>query len=300
AAGEVLATLDTQLLEVDARQLEAQAAEVEARLAQVELELRRQERLIAQGYTAQQRVDELSAEQKVLRAQRQRLAAQRDGVAVRLEKSRLSAPFDGEVLRLEAERGRVVQAGQPLLQLVQTAHNDAVFGVPDQLADALVAGDTVTVSGESGEAGAEALAQVLSVSHSVDPGTLTRTVRVALPDGLAVADSSVIYLHLHEARAEPGAWLPLDALLAGPRGTWAVYALVPDKAGDRNNARDSDKDSGTDGGDTGGHYRLRKHAVSILYQAHDQVYVRTELMVGVPIVSGGLQRLAPDQRVALP
>lgn len=275
AAGQPLARLDTQLLVVEGRQLEAQVAEIVARLDQVALELKRQRKLINQGYTAQQRIDDLGAEQQALQAQRQRVAAQRDGVRVRLEKSQLLAPFDGEVLSLQAEQGRVVQAGQVLMRLVETAQNEAVFGVPDALGHVVSPGQIVTVLGAFGEAEAK----VLSVSRSVDPSTLTRSLRVLMPDALVVADSSVVYLLMSEQRETPGAWLPMDALLAGPRGTWAVYALNPNGNGE---------------------FQLRKHGVETLYQEGGRVYVRTELSAGSRVVAGGVHRLAPGQTVAAP
>ncbi len=286
-AGQLLASLDTRLLQAESRELLARSAELEARRDQVVLELARQRRLIDRGHAAQQRVDDLDAERRALDAQLQRLQAQQDGVQLRLDKSRLHAPFAGEVLSLTAEQGMVVQAGQPLLRLVQTQRSEAVFGVPASLGAGVVVGDELEVLGEFGQA----CGRVLSVSRSVDPATLTRTVRVALPPSLGVADSSVVQALLTERRPLAGAWLPLDALLAGPRGTWAVYVLNPAPGLAPESALAGQKPE---------LFHLSKHSVEVLHQRADAVYVRSALDAGAAVVAGGTHRLAPGQTVRLP
>lgn len=272
--GQPLVSLDTRLLEVEQAQLQAQHEEIRARLGQAQRELKRQRRLKGQGYSAQQRIDDLASEERVLQAQLRQNQARIDGLAVRLEKSVLRAPFAGEVARLDAELGIVVGPGTPLLRLVEVENNEALIGIPESLRSSVTEGDSIAVSGDFGQV----MATVLSISSTVNPGTLTHTVRLQLPANLQVADSSIVYMFLNEKRTQDGFWLPLDSLVQGFRGTWAVFAL---------NAE------GT------GRYRLEKRSVVPVHQQGDRVFVKAGLGDGDLVVAGGVHRLAPGQLVVL-
>lgn len=272
--GAPLVVLDTDLLDIERQELRARLAEIDARLANLNTELARHRQLQRKGYSAQQQVDNLEAEGRALSAQRERTLAQLEGVELRRKKSTLKAPFAGEIVRLDAERGVVVEPGRPVLLMVETAQTEAVIGIPASLKRSLAVGDPATVSGAFGQTEGT----VLSISATVDPKTLTHLVRVRLPQDLAVADSSIVYLLLEEERRQAGFWLPMNALVEGIRGTWAVYAVHTGP---------------------GGQQVLEKHSVEPVHQQAGQVYVRASLADGTRVVAGGVHRLAPGQKVTV-
>ena len=220
------------------------------------------------GYSAQQAIDDLIAGGKILRAQRERLQAQRTGVELRLEKSVLRAPFSGEVVSKSVDAGVTVNEGQPALELVEIGETEAVIGIPEALYRSVKEADSVTVRGFFGETPAE----VVSVSRTVNPNTLTHSVRIRFPVEVSIADGSIVYMLLDQTITESGFWLPLSALLEGYRGTWSVYALTDDST-------------------------LEKRSVSPLYQEASRVFVEGELADGSLVVANGVHRYASGQSV---
>lgn len=101
--GQLLARLETA-------EVEAQLQELRARERAAQLTLERAEALVAQRFVAASEADRARAERDAVRAQIQRIQAQR-GYAL------LVAPTAGLVLRREAEVGQFVAAGQVLFQL---------------------------------------------------------------------------------------------------------------------------------------------------------------------------------------
>ncbi len=273
-AGEVLVSLDTRLLDVERDELRARLDELRAQRVRVERELERHRSLQRKGYSAQKQIDDLVAEWQVLRAQQERTDAALAGVELRREKSVLKAPFAGEVVRIDAEVGVIAGAGRPLLRLVESGHSEALIGIPATLRNSVTADQTVTVLGEFGQSDA----RVLSVSETLDPTTLTHMLKLRLPDDLSVADSSIVYLQLDEHRQQRGFWLPLEALVEGVRGTWAVYVV---------------------GQNSSGQSVLEKHGVEPIHQQGARVFVRAAFGDGTPVVSAGVHRLAPGQLVAV-
>ncbi|HCS26557.1 MAG TPA: hypothetical protein DIW43_03835 [Spongiibacteraceae bacterium] len=286
-AGTVLVKLDTRLLETQAAEVSAAISENAASLAKADQDLQRQRSLQAKGYSAQQAIDDLLARQKILKAQREKLDAQMRGVDIRLQKSTLKAPFDGEVTAKSVDTGVIVKEGQPAISMVEAGRREAVIGIPEALRNSVSEGGEVTVKGQFGEA----RAQVISVAQTLNPGTLTHSVRLAFPETVAVADGSIVYMLLEQSEKVPGFWVPLSAMLEGYRGTWAVFAIK--EASKR-------EQSAADAGEQADlSLTLEKHSVSPVYQQADRVYVTAELKSGTQIVAAGVHRYAAGQRVQI-
>lgn len=273
-AGDILVKLDTRMLETQAAEVRAAIAENAASLAKTTQDLGRQRSLQSKGYSAQQAIDELQSRQKILKAQREKLDAQMRGVEIRLQKSTLRAPFDGEITTKSVDTGVIVKEGQPALDMVESGRREAVIGIPESLRSAIADGDEVRIRGPFGET----RATVLSVAQTLNPGTLTHSVRLAFPAEIDVADGSIVYMLLNQRLPVEGFWLPLSAMLEGYRGTWAVYAL---------------KDSAESG------LILEKHSVSPVYQQGDRVFATSDLNSGAQIVAAGVHRYATGQRVQI-
>lgn len=273
AMGEVLAELDTRALLIEQVELKAAKRELQARNDQLSKELARFRSLREEGYVSEGELDAIRSQHQSNQEQLAQMRSKLRGLGLRLQKAKLKAPFDGEVANIQIEEGVVVGAGQAVLQLVQTARIEAVFGVADRLGQDLVVGQELAVMGDFGEG----VAHLLSVSQNLDWHTQTRTIRAAIPESIPLVDGNVMYLMLKEHRLMHGSWLPTSSLIEDVRGNWAVYSLATDEVG----------------------MFLRKRSVKIVYQYRDRVFVRSDLDEGEKVVIAGTQRLAARQYVTL-
>jgi RND family efflux transporter MFP subunit len=274
AKGAVLAELDTQLLDAERRQLEATRDETAARARLVDANLSRETRLKRSGFAAEQRIDELRAEQAALAATLARIAANIEANGVRAAKSRLLAPFDAIVTRRYRDAGAPIVPGTPILRLMDAGAPEIRVGVPARLAAGLAPGSPAEVLID----GVGHAAHVLARGGDIDPVTRTQTVRLALADPTHAAAGELVGLRLVEEVPGNGAWLPAGALTEGLRGLWVVYALVPQD---------------------GGLYRVEQRDVSVLQADDERVFVSGALAAGELVVGAGLQRIVPGQQVRL-
>lgn len=269
--GDILAELDTTSLLIDQKELQASKEEVTARLEQIGRDLQRYRSLSEKGYVSQGQLDQLESEQRATRAQINQIDEKLRGVAVRLDKARLIAIFGGEIANVSIEEGVIVKAGQSVMQLVETGQIEAIFGVPGELGRELVLGQSLPVYSKLGQW----QAQVLAVSENLDWRTQTRSVRVALPEGIPHVDGETIQLLVPAFRQQKGFWVSQSALLGDVRGTWAVYQVT----------------------DKGENTRIVKRSVRPIYHHDGRVFVSSELKTGDRIVAAGTHRLAPGQAV---
>ncbi|UTA48777.1 efflux RND transporter periplasmic adaptor subunit [Simiduia sp. 21SJ11W-1] len=271
--GDVLATLDTELLVTERSQLQAQLADNQARLQLNLANTERHQSLQASGFASQQRLDELLTEQKTLAASGDALRAALENVDSRLRKATLRAPYEGVVARRFADVGTVVGAGSPVIRLQEVAAMEAEVGVPVDFALSLAAGQQVSLllRGERLEG------RLLTVGADVNPVTNTVTVRALLPSDARAFNGDIIQLLVNDTVPTAGFWIPADAITDGVRGRWTVYALVAEPQAQRVEARD----------------------VQIHHARADRVFVTGALADGETIVAAGVHRLVPGQQVAL-
>jgi RND family efflux transporter MFP subunit len=274
AAGDTLAVLDQRSLKIEQIQLQAQQTEIRARLGQLRRDLERYRALREKSYVSEGQLDALETQLQANQAQDAQLAAQLDGVQLRLDKTRLKAPFAGEIARLQLEEGMVVSQGQAVMQLVELGRSEAVFAISDRLGRDLTLGQSMQVFGDFGDV----QASLVAVANNLDWRTQTRNIRVVLPRENAAVDGNTAYIRLPQRRVAEGFWVPQQALLEDLRGTWAVFALS---------------------GDGGADFVVRKHSVQVLYHHRGRAYIQAELEDGRLIITEGLHRLAPGQRVRL-
>jgi RND family efflux transporter MFP subunit len=278
AAGQVLAELDTRLLQSQKDDLLAQRLDLEAQLELNAANRQRADELLTRGFTADQRIDELETERRSLSARLDRLAAELDANSTRLEQSRLVAPFAGAISRRLADRGAVVSPGTPILTVLEDLGMEARVGVPVRMLDQIEVGKEYPVRIR----GQRIPATVLAVGSDVTRATLTVPVRLALPEGHGTVAGDQAYLVVGEAIEEQGFWVPMEALTDGMRGLWNVYVMVPG--------------SGTPSEPL---YTLESRDVRVMWADEQRAFVRGAIAAGELLVDGGLHRLVPGQRVRL-
>jgi RND family efflux transporter MFP subunit len=314
------AKLDEMVTGPRAEDIAAARARVESLRAQVELlklQTARQKRLVASNATsldeyeqhafglkareaqlneAQHNLDELvnGTRKEQIEAQRAVVAELDAAIAdidVDLRKSTLKAPFNGTIARRLADHGTVVEAGQPILRLVEDRVLEAWIGLPvhatQQLTEESV--QRVKIDGRHFEA------TVAGRFPEVDPATRTRTVVLRLDRSAAehVVHGQVVRLQLDETVAANGFWLPSTALTRGARGLWT--SLVAAEA-DSNRAVAWSPDHATDSPDS---FRVERRDVEVLHTESDRVLVRGTLISGDRVVTSGTHRIVPGQLVRL-
>lgn len=275
AAGQVLARLDTELLALRARELQAQIQDVVAQQELNELEVRRVVALRAKGFVSEAREDQLNTQAQTLAAQLEQLQAAAEANQTRIKKSSLPAPFSGVVSRRLVDAGTVVDAGQPLVTLLDGGGFEARVGVPVKSLSAVQFGGKVEVVVNS----SRLEGVVIGVGSDVTPGSLTVPVRIGLPEEQRFVVGDQAYLQLTQVVLQEGFWLPTAALTDGVRGLWNIYVAVP--------------------GEDDGRFLLESRDVEVVHAGTARSYVRGALAQHELVVQGGLHRLTPGQLVRI-
>jgi len=277
--GQPLARLDT--VRLDARRTELVAALAEVR-AQLDLARKTQARtveLFKDGHVSEQRRDEAVAEADAAAARLARLKAQIASVDVDLEKSVLKAPYSGVIERRLVDEGSVIEAGTPVVRLIETGALEAEIGFPLSFARRMVAGDHVPLRTEKGEL---AFARVRSIVPAVRGETRTALVTFVIEGGVTnnIADGSLVTAEISDEIESTGFWLPLRALTADVRGLWRVYKL-------------GDRETGL------GTATVMFENVQILHSEDGKAFVSGTVDDGDLLLASGVERIVPGQEVRI-
>ena len=268
--GDLLARLDTRLLQSEGNELAAQRAELAAELDTTERNLARIKRLQAENLASERELDDLTGRTLVLEASLPRVDAALEANLIRLGNSELRAPFDAVIASRLVDSGTVIDAGTPVIRLVESGVREIRAGVPVTMATRLKVGDEVKIrNGQD-----LAIGEIAGISPEVDQATRSRSLRVHVYENWSPGD--LAYLQIGVPVDLQGAWLPDSAVTEGARGTWVVYAAI-------------------DQGDA--EALLESRSVVIHHVSGNELFVSGALDNGDRIVVSGLHRLAPGQVV---
>ena len=211
------------------------------------------------------RVEQLVAQQAVV----DELEAALTDVEYDFDDTILRAPFDGTILSRLVDEGTVIAPGTPVYRLVETGSLEAWVGLPPAIALGLTDGDLqrITIDGEKYDA------TLVSRLPELDPTTRTQTVvlRFSEPVSGGLLAEQVVRLELPQRSRAKGFWLPLEALVAGPRGLWNAYAVM-------------------DG-------IVETRQVEVLHTDASRAFVRGTLAADEEIIASGTHRVVEGQRV---
>lgn len=272
SAGQVLARLDTQLLDAERQELDARQNEINSELALARRNLARIVQLQEDQLASERERDELSSRVDLLKASLARNQANLDGNRIRLEKSQLRAPFDARIQLRLADEGTVVAAGVPVFNLVETGLREVRAGLPAHLVKTLTIGKHLPI--RVGDA--QTQGELLAIGAVVDPATRSQAVRIVV--NAEWSPGELAYVTVAEPLQQTGVWLPDTAVTEGLRGSWVVYVAVP--AGDLEAV-------------------LEKRSVTVHHASSGKLFVSGALVESDLVVSNGLHRVAPGQRVRL-
>lgn len=180
--GQELAALDPSVQALAVRNAEASVANAQAQFNNADAEEGRQRDLVRRNFTPQAQFDLVQRNRDTAEANLTRAQASLRKAKDLLSFTQLLADFDGVVTGRYAEPGQVVNAGQKILTVARPEIREAVFAVPDALAEQLSHPNdstiTVTIDGAiSVKAG-----PVRAIDPMADPTTRTRTVYLTLND----------------------------------------------------------------------------------------------------------------------
>ncbi|WP_164078322.1 efflux RND transporter periplasmic adaptor subunit [Alteromonas facilis] len=274
--GQVIAALDTSLLQSQLNQMQASLTRAEAEQTLAKSTLKRIHDLVKRGLESQQKLDEAKQALEAANASVNEAQARVELIKVNLAKSTLVAPFDGEVVHRHVDTGTVVAAGQPILELIASNVTDVRLPMPANLVQTLNVNERYVLHAENHSFPAVLRAvgkQRNRTTRAVDalfqlaPSAETST--WLLPGDLLSLDVSI------EVK-ESGAWIPMSALSHGVRGLWNIYTV--------------DSDSPT---------IVTPRAVEVLYSDGQFAFVRGAISPAMQVVVSGTHRLAPGQEVAV-
>ncbi len=271
AAGEPLARLDTRLLEAERDRL---TAERDAASAQAELAARttdRQTALQGRGFASSQALDAASLGAVALTARIAEIDAGLRAVAIRIEKATLTAPFAGRVSGRHLDLGASVEPGRPVLSLVETAGAQFRVGLSPDALRAIPEDGVVAIEID----GVPSQGRLRAALPDLDAATRARTAVFALDVATPPAWRSVGVLRLTEVVSARGAWVPVSALEAGPRGLWRILTVVEHE----------------------GRTVVATESVEILHAEAERAFVRGTVPDGAFFIVDGAHRVVPGQQV---
>lgn len=242
-AGQVLARLETDVVEVNLARSASQVARAEAAITQAralvaeaeptvveaEASLRRTRALSEKGIVGQ---DVLDAKVSAAAAATARLASARQSVALaeadlaatkaeraelelRRSKAEVKAPTDGLVLRRAAQLGQIVSAaGGGLFEIARDGLVELDADVSETALGRLRKGEPAEVTAAGG---IEVAGEVRLVSPRVDQASRLGRVRIALPRDPALRVGAFARAVVETARAT-GVAVPRTAVNTGPKG----------------------------------------------------------------------------------
>lgn len=190
-------------------ELENDRQKVELRRAGLVLDeqrrkLERTERMLAEQLISQEDFD-------AVRASHDQAEADRDLARIALDETYLRAPFAGQVTGRVVVAGQQVTAGAPAFTLADFSPLRVRVHLPEIIAAKVVAGETVKVETETGEADLDAVVE--RVSPVVDPATGTVRVTLRLPEAATARVGGFVKARLTTDRRRDVLAVPKVALV---------------------------------------------------------------------------------------
>ena len=217
-AGDLLFTLDDaeQRQQIAARR--AALAEARSELENARRDLARRRELLPEGLVSQENVDRAATAVETARSRVERLQAELDRFQEMRDDTRIVASMPGRVGARRVDVGDYVDAGQVLVELVNTHRLKVSFTVPERAAAPAAEGQKVEVHADafpersfSGE--------VYFISPNIDPGTRSLLIKA--------------WVENSDDLLRPGGFAAVD-LVTGVRENALVIpeeALVPTRTG---------------------------------------------------------------------
>jgi RND family efflux transporter MFP subunit len=270
--GDLLARLDPQQYRQDFEVAKAEVAAVEAEVTRSQAQEYRQRELLKNGNTTRVQYDQALKTFKTAQAQLDSAQAKQIQASENLGYADLKADNDGVITAIGADAGQVVSAGQMVVRLAQLGEREGVFNIGEGAFKTRPKDPTVTVRLVSNPE-IETAGKVRYISPQADPATRTYTVRVSLPDAppqmrLGANVVGTVTLDQGQTVSIPG------SALFQKDSKPAVWLVEKDKT-------------------------VQLKPITVQRYQGDSVVVGDGLAQGDVVVTAGVQKLLPGQKVAL-
>lgn len=273
-AGQVLAQLDPQDLQLASESAHAVVAAAQTSRDLAVADFKRFQSLKEQNFISSAELERRDSVRKAAQAQLDQAQAQSNVQGNQAAYAVLRADVSGVVTAVLAERGQVVAAGSPVVQIAQDGARDVVFAVPEDKVAAIKLGSDVAVRLWSSSGTLKAV--VREVAASADPITRTFAVKVALSgaDDLPLGSTVTVLPATLQHVGAPVIKLPTSALFQQGQSS-AVWVLdVPSMT-------------------------VKPQVVQIATADGNDVVVASGLQPGMQVVVAGVHVLAPGQKVTI-
>ena len=269
---DLLARLDPQQYRQDLEVAKSEIAVAEAEVTRSQAQEYRQRELLKNGHTTEVAYDQALKTFKTAQAQLDAARARQIQASENLAYTELKADNDGVITAIGADPGQVVSAGQMVVRLAQPGEREAVFNIAEGAFKKRPTDPTVTVHLVSNPE-IETAGKVRYISPQADPATRTYTVRVSLPDAppqmrLGANVVGTVTLDQGQTVSIPG------SALFQKDGKPAVWLVEKDKT-------------------------VQLKPITVQRYQGDSVVVGDGLAQGDVVVTAGVQKLLPGQKVAL-
>jgi RND family efflux transporter MFP subunit len=269
---DLLGRLDPQQYRQDLEVAKSEVAVAEAEEKRSQAQEYRQRELLKNGFTTQVAYDQALKTFKTAQAQLDAAHARQIQASENLGYTELKADNDGVITAIGADPGQVVSAGQMVVRLAQPGEREGVFNIAEGAFKNRPKDPTVTVHLVSNPE-LETVGKVRYISPQADPATRTYTVRVSLPDAppqMRLGANVVGTVTLDQGQSVT---IPGSALFQkdGKPAVWLV-----------------EKDS-----------TVQLKPITVQRYQDDSVVVGDGLTQGDVVVTAGVQKLLPGQKVSL-
>jgi RND family efflux transporter MFP subunit len=247
------------LAELDNREILANLNQADAKYKLAEQLLERFKDLKAQGHISIQELDKAKSDFAVAKSQQ-------DFYKVKFEQTKILAPFNGLIQSRYLDEGTVVNAGLPILEILDSEKVEAHVAMPLSLVDKISLQESYSFNLNGNK--------VLGTLKRLSPMSLGGSNnRLAIFEfNTFFVPGAVINLELEVYENARGTWIPIKALSQSDGGLWTVYTL------DRSN-------------------KIIKELVEVIYYEGTNAFVSGTLKDGDRVVKGGAAKVIEGQLI---
>ncbi len=245
------------LAELDNREILANLNQAKAKYQLAEQLLKRFQDLKAQGHISIQELDKAKSDFLVAKSQL-------DFYKVKFEQTKILAPFNGLIQSRFLDEGSVINAGLPILEILDSEKVEAHIAIPLDLINRLQVKETYSFN-LSGDLVSGKLKRLSPMSL----GGSNNRLAIFEFDNFFVP-GAVINLNLiinHKAR---GTWVPIKSLSQSDGGLWSVYTV------DNSN-------------------KITKELIEVIYYEGKNAFVAGTLKNGDLVIKGGASKVIEGQ-----
>lgn len=210
-AGQALARLESNDVELDLAARRAKLAAAEADWKQNEADIRRYRELLAQNFISQAEFDRRTSALAAAKGGYQSALATAQLGENQQRYTTLNADRAGVVTFLDAEVGQVVNAGQVVARVAEPGQREVVIAVAESQLAALRAASGFAV--QLGQSSKHYRGSLRELSPDADPVTRTYTARIALNDADGAVQLGMTARVFPQGSGPAGLSVPLSAVL---------------------------------------------------------------------------------------